>query len=176
MRPMKKLIWIIVAVALVACSKKSDDAGKGAAGGGGTAGGGEVPTCAAAVGKAISTLGAGMEASGLKEKLLGIYTTRCTEDKWPAEVIQCYDAAVGMPGMTACRGKLPPEMGQKLITEIRAAMAGAAATMGRPPMGHGGTGAPAGGSGAPADGSGAPAPGAAPAPAPTPAAPAAPAK
>jgi hypothetical protein len=154
MPPMKKLIWIIAAVALVACSKKSDDAGKGAAAGGvGTmAGGGEVPTCAAAAGKAISTLGAGMEASGLKEKLLGIYTTRCTEDKWPAEVIQCYDAAAGMPGMTACRGTLPPEMGQKLITAIRAAMAGAAATMGRPPMGHGGAAAPADGSAAPAPG------------------------
>jgi hypothetical protein len=165
MPPMKKLIWIIAAVALVACSKKSDDAGKGAAAGGGekAAGGGEVPTCAAAAAKAISSLGAGMEASGLKEQLLSIYTTRCTEDRWPAEVIQCYDAAAGMAGMTACRGKLPPEMGQKLINEIRGAMAGAAGTMGRPPMGHGGAAAPADGSGAPA-------------PAPTPAAPAEPAK
>ncbi len=160
MPPMKKLSWIIVAavaVALVGCSKKSDDAGKGAAAGGSGSGGGEVPTCAAAVSKAISTLGAGMEASGMKEKLQGIYTTRCTEDRWPAEVIKCYEAAAGMPGLTACRGKMAPELGAKLITDIRAAMAGAAGTMGRPPVGHGGgptvpAGAPAGGSGAPAPG------------------------
>jgi hypothetical protein len=163
MSPMKQLIWIALAVALVACSKKSDDAAKGAAVGGAGGGGAGGATCAAAVSKAVASLGAGMEASGLKEKLLGIYTTRCTEDGWPAEAIKCYETAVGMPGLTACRGKLPPEMGTKLITEIRGAMAGAAAGMGKPPVGHGG-----GAAGEPAPGE--PAPAAPPAPAGEPAA------
>jgi hypothetical protein len=164
MPPMKQQIWIsiVIALALAACGKKGDDAAKGSAAGGaggaggaGAAGAADASACAAAAAAAVASLPAGMEAAGVKEKLAAIYTTRCTEDKWAADVIQCYAKAAGMPGLQACRAKLPPDLGTKLRGEIMAAMAGAAAGMGgRPPMGHpGGDGSgaaapPAGGSGA----------------------------
>jgi hypothetical protein len=148
MPPMKKPILILIAVALVACGKKSDDAKKDPAAGGG---GGETPSCTVAAAKAVASLGPGADATGMKEKLQAIYATRCTEDKWPADVIKCYASAAGMQGLTACRGQLPPDLGNKLRSEIMATMAGAAGSMGRPPMGHPGGGA-AGGSGAPAAG------------------------
>lgn len=167
---MKQPIWIAIIAALAfapaACSKKSDDAGKGGAGAAGGAGGGAVPTCAEAITKAVNSLGGGSETGGVKDKLQAILTPRCTEDKWPAEVIQCYASAAGMQGMSACRQKLPPEQATRIITEIRGVMAGAAGAMGgggMPPPGHGG--APAGSGAAPAAPGGS---GAAPAPAPEP--------
>ena len=123
MPPMKKLIWITIVVALAACSKKSDDAAKG-----GAAGGGGAPTCADAVAKGIAGFGAGMEANGVKEKLQAIYTKHCTENKWPVEVLQCFESAVGMAAMKACRGKLPPDQGAKLQAEIMGVMAGMGAS------------------------------------------------
>lgn len=140
--PMNKLIWITIVIALAACSKKSDDAAKGGAAGG-AAGGGAASACANAAGKAVAGLGAGMGGNGVAEKLQTILTTRCTEDKWPPDVIKCYESANGMAGMKTCRGKLAPELGQKLLTEITGAMAGAAGMMGRPPAGHPGGDPPA---------------------------------
>lgn len=149
---MKKLIWITVVVALVACKK--EDAPKGAARSGGDpaapaapAGGaapaapaeestGPVPTCAEAIAKGIAGFGSGAEASGIKEKLQAVYTKRCTEDKWPADVLRCYAGAVGMSAMKLCRGKLPAEQGTKLQAEIMGVMAGGAGQT--PPAGHGG--------------------------------------
>ena len=64
------------------------------------------------------------EASGIKEKLQAVYTRRCTEDKWPADVLRCYAGAVGMSAMKLCRGKLPAEQGTKLQAEIMGVMAG----------------------------------------------------
>jgi hypothetical protein len=134
MPPMKQPIWILVAVAaavaLAGCSKKSES------------------SCAAAAAKAVASLRAGAEVNGVKEKLQAIYTTRCTEDKWPAEVISCYESATGMQGLTACREKLAPELGAKLRGEIMSAMAAAGVMMGGPPRG-----APAGGAGATGPGS-----------------------
>ncbi|HWO24800.1 MAG TPA: hypothetical protein VNO30_38930 [Kofleriaceae bacterium] len=147
---MKQLIWIAAAAgltlgALAGCSKKSDNAAKG----------GESSACATAAAKAVASLpGAG--ATGVKDKLQSIYATRCAEDKWAPEVIQCYESASGMQGLTACRAKLPPELGQKLRGEIMAAMAGGAGGMSAPP-GHGG-GAMAPGGDPPAPGGTAPAP------------------
>jgi hypothetical protein len=132
---MKQLIWIAAAaaLALAGCSKKSDNAAKG----------GDSSACATAAAKAVASLpGAG--ATGVKDKLQSIYATRCAEDKWSLEVIQCYESASGMQALTACRGKLPPELGQKLRGEIMAAMAGAAGGMGAPPGHGGGAGAPGG--------------------------------
>src|SRR6185436_9641465 len=154
----KKLIWITVVVALAACSKKRDDAGKG-----GAAGAGGASACANAAAKGVASLSGGPEAGGVKEKLQAIYTTRCTEDKWPAEVIQCFETAVGMQGLKTCRGKLSPELAAKVQAEIMGAMAGAAGMMGgRAPMGHPGT-APAGDPAAGAGAAGGNAPGGPPA-------------
>lgn len=134
---MKKLIGVIVVVvALAACGKKGDDA-KGSAGGGGA-----TPACAAAAGKAVASLPPGGDP-GVRTKLQDIYSKRCTEDKWSAEIIKCYESAAGMVGLQACRAKLPPEQGQRLLAEIMAAMAAASGAGARPPMGHpGGAGAP----------------------------------
>jgi len=152
---MKQLIWICAASALaLAACKKSED-GKGAA-----AGGAEV-ACSAAIAKGLEGLGARGEAGGVKEKLQGIYTKRCTEDRWPADVLACFESAVGMAAMKACRGKLPPEQSAKLQADIMAVMAGAGgaggaggmmggAPTGHPggPMGPGGDPGAAGGAGA----------------------------
>jgi hypothetical protein len=134
--PMKKLIWIAAALALVACSKKGDNAAKS----------GEASACTTAAAKAVASLPAADGAgTDVKAKLQSIYAKRCAEDKWSAEVVQCYETAAGMQGLQACRAKLPPELGTKLRNEIMAAMAGAAAGMGGAPMGHGGgAGAPGG--------------------------------
>jgi hypothetical protein len=158
MPPMKKLSWIVLVVALVACSKKSDEAGKGGAAAAGAGGGGNTADCATAAAKAVASLGPGADASGMKEKLQAIYATRCTEDRWPAEVVKCYEEAAGMQGLTACRGKLPPELGTKLRGEIMSTMAAAAAAGGQAPAGHGGAapapaGDPAAGAAGPAGGS-----------------------
>jgi hypothetical protein len=159
---MKQLIWICAAgaLALAAC-KKSED-GKGAAAGGAEA------ACSAAIAKGLEGLGARGEATGVKEKLQGIYTKRCTEDKWSADVLACFESAAGMAAMKACRGKLPPEQSAKLQSDIMTVMAGAGAMMGGAPMGHpggpmgpGAMGGAMGGAGAPAGDPGAAAPGAA---------------
>jgi hypothetical protein len=158
MPSMKKLIaiTIVATVALAGCKKKSEDAPGGAASGGG--GGGDPAACAAAISKGIAGLGAGPEASVVKDKLQSIYVKHCTENKWSAEVLQCFETASGMGSMKACRAKLPPEQSAKLQAEIVSTMASAGAAMGGAmgsamggAMGHaagvvpGGSGAPAGG-------------------------------
>lgn len=154
MPPMKQLIWICAAgaLALAACRTRED--GKGAAAGGGEA------ACSAAIAKGLGGLGASGAAGGVKEKLQGIYTKHCTENKWPTGVLACFESAVGMAAMKACRGMLPPEQSAKLQADIRTVMAGAGSMMGGAPMDHPGgpMGPGAMGSGAPA-----PAPGGAPA-------------
>jgi hypothetical protein len=165
MPPMNKRSWMIavavaLAVALVACSKKSDDAGKG-----GAAGGGDAAACADAIAKGVSSLSGGPEAAGVKDKLQAIYSKHCTENKWSDEVLRCFETASGMTGLRTCRGKLPPDQASKLQAEIMGAMTGGmggmggmgsmggmGGMMGRPPMGPGSAGAP--------DGSAAGAPGA----------------
>jgi hypothetical protein len=117
---MKKLLLFSAVLAFGAC-KKSDDAAKGGAAG---------PSCEAAITKATAKLPAGSNpaATGVQERLKSVLIARCTEDKWPAEVITCYETASGMPGMKACREKLPPELANKAQAEIqRAMMLGAAA-------------------------------------------------
>lgn len=47
-------------------------------------------------------------------KLKAAITHRCTEDKWSADVLDCYRNASSMPEMKACRGRLPAEASSKL--------------------------------------------------------------
>lgn len=54
------------------------------------------------------------EGSG---KLKEVITKRCTEDKWPKEVIDCYASAASQQDLKGCREKLPKEAADKLRTE-----------------------------------------------------------
>ena len=92
-----------------------------------------------------------VEAMG---KLKGVITNRCVEDKWSAEVIDCYAKSAGMADLRACRQKLPPDQQAKLQGEemqvMMSAMGSARAPM--PPhddMGSAGSAGPAGSAPAP---------------------------
>jgi hypothetical protein len=77
----------------------------------------------------------------VQEKLKTILTTRCTEDKWPAAVINCYATnATDMASMKSAASRCLPIKQQKLMGEFARVMMGAAGGGG--PM-HG-AGAPAG--------------------------------
>jgi hypothetical protein len=163
-----KTIILVALLAAAGCSKKGGD-------------------CDAAIAKGINNLtesvksrgGPQLEASlAIVDKLKGALTKHCTEDKWPAEVIQCFTTVTNQKDMRGCQEKLTTEQKSKLMTDIQQVMMGA---MRMPPgAGHpstlAGSGAPPGAD--PAAGSAAPAPGsteppAAAAPAAPPAAPAA---
>ncbi len=115
-------ILFAAAVVIGGCGKKSD--GDKAASG---------PSCADAVTKAVGAMPAGPNGGGVQDKLKEIMTTRCTEDKWPAEVVSCYATSVtDMKSMKKCREMLPQEQQQKLMGEIRTVMMGAAGAGGGP--------------------------------------------
>ncbi|HSD91348.1 MAG TPA: hypothetical protein VLB44_27680 [Kofleriaceae bacterium] len=141
-----KLITVAVmaALAMTGCSKKSDK--------GSTAGG---ASCGDAISKAVGAMPGG--GGEVQAKLQQILTTRCTEDKWSAEVINCYATqASDMASMKKCREMLPPDEQQKVMGEIRAVMmsAGGGGPMhpggGGPMMGGPGGAPPAGGAAPPA--------------------------
>ena len=125
-------------------------------------------------------------SSALKQAM----TNRCTEDKWSADVLNCYSTATAMEEIRKCREKLPQDQQDKLKAEEMQVMMksmGGPGGMGGPGMGgmpgHPGMGdmppghEGMGGQPAPADQNAAPTAPAAPAPAapaaPVPAAPAA---
>jgi hypothetical protein len=119
---MKKIVFAAVLV-IAGCSKKSEEAGGAPAG----------TSCAEAAEKAVGALPAGSNGGEVQTKLRGILTTRCTEDKWPAATVECYATQVkDMSGMRKCRETLPKEQQDKMMTEIRAAMMGAAGAGGGP--------------------------------------------
>ena len=97
------------------------------------------------------------EVSGALKQAM---TNRCTEDKWSADVIKCYDSASSMEEIRSCRQKLPADQQQKLQAEemqvMMKAMGGPGGMGGMP--GHpnmGGPGMPGAPGGAP-DQNGAP--------------------
>jgi hypothetical protein len=55
-------------------------------------------------------------------KLKTALTTRCTEDKWPSEVIDCYESTSSPDDMRKCRQKLPAEQADRVRTEEVALM------------------------------------------------------
>lgn len=126
---MKHLLLVAVLAASGACSKHSPAGESGSA-----------AACADGAAKAVSALPGGLTgpAAEVPAKLRAILTARCTEDRWPASTIDCYATKVhDMAGMKACRELLPADQQQKLMTEIRTVMMGAAAG-GMPPHGMGG--------------------------------------
>jgi len=141
-----KTILLMAALALVGCKKKTDTS---AAGG---------PSCADAIAKAVGAMPGGPGGGTVQAQLKELMTRRCTEDKWPAEVVNCYATQVtDMMSMKQCREKLPQDKQTALMTEIRGVMMGASGAGGGPMHGAP-SAAPAAGSGE-AAGSAAPAAG-----------------
>jgi hypothetical protein len=110
------------------------------------------------------------EVSGALKQAM---TNRCTEDKWSADVLKCYDSASSMEEIRKCRQMLPADQQQKLQAEemqvMMKAMGGQPGGMGGGMPGHpdGMGGDPMHGGAPPAppvEGSAAPAPGSAAAP------------
>ena len=143
-----KTMWILaLALAVAGCSKK--------------AGGGD---CSDAVNKAVDTMMSRMSGANVPDEMKAamkergdalkkVIINRCTEDKWPADVTDCYSKAASREDIKACRAKLPADQSSKLqAEEMQVMMSGGG--MGMAPHG----GAP-------------PAEQAPPAPAPTPPAP-----
>jgi hypothetical protein len=143
---MTKTCMMIAVLALAGCSKKSAGSGD----------------CASAVDKGVQTMTSGgldrvpddqkaaMQA-GMKEtgdKLKDILTKHCVDDKWSAEVLDCYAKATSQPDIRGCRNKLPADQAEKIGTEIRevmmsSGMRGMRGMHGGPGGGHGGAmGAP----------------------------------
>ena len=129
---MKHLLLVAVLAASGASSKHAPASETGSA-----------AACADGAAKAVSALPGGLTgpAAEVPAKLRAILTARCTEDRWPAAPIDCYAKVHDMMGMKACRELLPADQQQKLMTEIRTVMMGAAAG-GMPPHA---TGGPSGG-------------------------------
>src|ERR1700710_2512169 len=100
--------------------------------------GSSASSCADAINKGVDT----MMAAGAKRmegappamkakmdetavKLKGVITNRCTEDKWSADVIDCYSKAQKRTDLRDCRNKLPEDQQQKLQAEEQGVMMGA---------------------------------------------------
>ena len=135
-----KMIVLVAVLAAAACSKKRSD-------------------CDAAIAKAMDNFAASIKADSPNPqvqdtrlhvigKLRGTLTQRCTEDKWPAEVVSCFATVVAMKDMQACQARLAEAQRTKLLAEIRQVMMG---SMGPRMMPSGMAGHPAtlAGSGAP---------------------------
>jgi hypothetical protein len=85
--------------------------------------------CDAAVDQGIKRLTAGFRAyapdpqtleSGTRgfEQIQGTLVRRCTIDRWPAEVTQCFAAINSGTDLQACQSRLSPEHASRLTTEI----------------------------------------------------------
>ncbi len=82
------------------------------------------------------------EVSGALKQAM---TNRCTEDKWSADVLKCYDGAGSMEDIRKCRQMLPQDQQQKLQADEMNVMMksmGGPGGMGGPGMG--GPGMPGG--------------------------------
>ncbi|MBV8756257.1 MAG: hypothetical protein JO257_03210 [Deltaproteobacteria bacterium] len=84
-----------------------------------------------------------------------VMTNRCTEDKWPADVLKCYEGAGSVEEIRKCREMLPQDQQQKLRADEQQVMMKAMGAAGGPgmgamPPGHEGMGGP--GMGGPAAG------------------------
>jgi hypothetical protein len=85
--------------------------------------------CDVAVDQGIKRLTAGLRAyapdpqtveSGTRtlEQIQGTLVRRCTVDRWPTEVTQCFAAMDSGTDLQACQSRLSPEQASRLSTEI----------------------------------------------------------
>jgi hypothetical protein len=134
---MKKVILIALLVA-AGCSKK------GSSGSGGE--------CEAAMAKGTDTLlatvktrsGSPQMVESLTEmvgKMKVTLTTRCNEDKWSADAIDCFTKLTSQAEMRGCEQKLTEEQRNKLRGEMRQLMGSMRMGPGQPPA-LGGSAAP----------------------------------
>ncbi len=133
-----KAILFVSALALVGCSKKSEESGG--------------DPCAAAINPAIDKMvgarkDAPPEMTEIANKLRTLMTQHCRDNKWPDDVIACFKTASDQPSIKKCRQMLPQELAQKLQIDIMKAMtAGSPREKAREHMsGHGGMGGGSGG-------------------------------
>jgi hypothetical protein len=150
---MTKTCMMIAALALAGCSKKSAGSSD----------------CASAVDKGVQTMMAGSlehapedQKAGLQaamketgDKLKDILTKHCVDDKWSADVVDCYNKATSQPEIRACRTKLPADQAEKIGQEVRQVMMSNGMRGMRGGGMHGGPGGPGGGMGMPPGGGGA---------------------
>ncbi len=150
----------LAAVLLVVGCKKSDDAGAAAAG--------DTSTCAGAIESGLKTmmdargklidarLGSATDGGEKKAKMLersqkvveqlrAPLTTRCTEDKWSAEVVTCFATVTKREEIQACLAKLPHDIEKKANDDVMKAMTAGMRTRGDGGMMGSSHGAPLGG-------------------------------
>lgn len=130
-----KAILFVSALALVGCSKKSDESSSSSA-----------DPCAAAINSAVDKMVSSRGGDAppamkeIAEKLRTLMTEHCRADKWPADIVSCFASATDQPSIKQCRQKLPPDLAQKLQTDIIKAMSAGARDKMRERMGGGGMG------------------------------------
>lgn len=115
---MRRLLLCLVMVA--ACSKSN------------SSGGADGDPCEAAIGKAIDAMIASRQGppemveqmKSISEQLRTVMIGACKLDHWPAEVLQCFQAATDQPSIKKCREKLPAEQAQRLQQSIMQVMMG----------------------------------------------------
>jgi hypothetical protein len=104
----------VLAVAAVGCKKS---------------GGGDAD-CTASVTKGIDQMAASRSGKDLRpevkakmddftSKMKGVVIQRCTEDKWPADVVKCFDTVASRPDMMKCQGMLPQDLQDKVRGQVR---------------------------------------------------------
>ncbi len=135
-----KTTWLVLALALVGCSKKDDKGGGAPAG----------EPCETAINQAVDKM---LEKSNsdakaptpmieIANKLRKIMTERCKADGWSESALACFRAATDQPSIKACRQGLPQQQSQRLQQDIMKVMTGGPGGMGggggAPPHGGGG--------------------------------------
>ncbi len=82
------------------------------------------PDCAKAINRSMELSKPEMEKSGtdaqMAQKMTDLGIRRCSEDKWPAEAVNCMVDAKTMGDSQACYGKLSKEQQDKMNTEAMA--------------------------------------------------------
>ncbi len=113
------------------------------------------PDCATSIGKGMDNFAEQMKAKApnapamtdMIGKLKDTLIKRCTEDKWPPEVLTCFQTVNDRPGMQQCQQKLTEEQREKVMADIRQMMMGnmkmPGGMAGHPPMLGGSAAAPA---------------------------------
>ena len=108
---------VVIAALLVGCSKSSGS------------------DCATSIGKGMEKFAEQTKSrvpnpemqaamTEMAGKLKDTLIKRCTEDKWPSEVVNCFTTVSDRPGMQQCQQKLNDEQRDKLLADIRNVMMG----------------------------------------------------
>jgi len=119
---------VLITALLVGCSKSGSD-------------------CATSIGKGMEKFAEQAKSrapnpemqqamTDMAGKLKDTLIKRCTEDKWPSEVVNCFTTASDRPAMQQCQQKLSDEQRDKVIADIRQVMMGGGMKMPPGMAGH----------------------------------------